>query len=756
MLPEGLTIKEPGLVSNRRRPLKWLRQLPAASIQQDCMYSFDIVKAGKQANHLNTSSDDFGNNVLYSYNQLLVSCLAHRSVIDGKAIFDENLNPAENLLPLYNIVPVILPRYSGVGDSNIAQKRSLPSADVEESSGAQPIKKRQTSRKTTPVSTRPASAAAAIAGAFGGRRVYAGSIQPELNSHLSCEDVKSLVISPPAIDSAAVAINIVANIEKLKMDDEDYSFPTSPLSSKEAFTDSSPSPPPPSVRSRSIEIVIPVRNFRKSANADNRDSDGDIKMEEFEPPIQLKLEDFDLDNGDGYMGTQLTAEEKLLFESYDVFLDGIADEIRPPVEAIDVRPTLDYTKELRNIDRKLVANGLRSKLRYFCNSRTRRCRFGDMMGTKQAAWILTRCVFATNPCCLAAGKISLFQAASSPYFRMFLIQLEEEQRLFLFDKYLAELHRKSKALPDTVKGKHRRLRSTDAESPKARPYVPAKTRNRWEWVDFADLDPLDVVHVPFTEQEKRVVLEMVSHCLDGKKGKIDWATLANNLPGRSDTSCFRFYNDVRNEHAELAKTTSASLIAWNGSRMHRFIYFRMAQLPYFILSNTNPVISDVPTGRQTFQTLPRLLMEQRIMGVQAPQPRLTIAQKGLMNLKDAGRVEEGSGDVVDVRFGRTCTGLKLAVASCCDGSPEYNRPGNLRLCDVENHTVHQLHGHKNRKGTSELWSTVADVKFSNDGRFLFSCGHDSTAKVGIIIITLFIQLVGLVEHDWRTYRHAGS
>lgn len=95
----------------------------------------------------------------------------------------------------------------------------------------------------------------------------------------------------------------------------------------------------------------------------------------------------------------------------------------------------------------------------------------------------------------------------------------------LIDRYLAEIP--CRTLTDTIKGKDKRLRSVEGELNSKRLYMPIGTRLNWSWIDFTDLDPLDVVHVPFTKQEKQVLLEMVEKTPAVKRGNImDWQSVA--------------------------------------------------------------------------------------------------------------------------------------------------------------------------------------------------------------------------------------
>ncbi|CAG8599663.1 16485_t:CDS:10, partial [Dentiscutata heterogama] len=63
--------------------------------------------------------------------------------------------------------------------------------------------------------------------------------------------------------------------------------------------------------------------------------------------------------------------------------------------------------------------------------------------------------------------------------------------------------------------------------------------------------------------------------------------------------------------------------------------------------------------------------------------------------------------------------------------PDYNSPGNLQFLDIKQGAVYNLWGHIERDMSSKLdvWTTVTDVKFSPDGKFIFSASTDASIKV---------------------------
>lgn len=230
--------------------------------------------------------------------------------------------------------------------------------EVDDEASIQPTKKRQTSRKTTQA-PRPTSAAAAIAGAFGAQRVNSALIQSEPSFSVSYEPVNPAIVSPTPGDAAVMGISIQV-IRSLSINDDDTFFSDmSPLSSHEAFTDPSPSPPPSRpvyIRRNHFEIQIPPPPFRRSASLSstiystsldsskpplkprslavaptaatsckNKNSDDDMDI--FEPPILLTAQDFAIEDDDMFPGAKLTDEELRVFELYDVYMDGVEQEV---------------------------------------------------------------------------------------------------------------------------------------------------------------------------------------------------------------------------------------------------------------------------------------------------------------------------------------------------------------------------------------------------------------------------------------------
>ena len=98
----------------------------------------------------------------------------------------------------------------------------------------------------------------------------------------------------------------------------------------------------------------------------------------------------------------------------------------------------------------------------------------------------------------------------------------------------------------------------------------------------------------------------------------------------------------------------------------------------------------------------------------------------VFQLKKCGTFNHASGDVIDFKF----SPVSNQFAACCNTlTNDYNRPGNLLFGDADKETVCALNGHADRTVGAERYYTVSDIRFSNDGKYLFSGSYDNTVKV---------------------------
>ncbi|CAG8685335.1 10497_t:CDS:2, partial [Cetraspora pellucida] len=103
----------------------------------------------------------------------------------------------------------------------------------------------------------------------------------------------------------------------------------------------------------------------------------------------------------------------------------------------------------------------------------------------------------------------------------------------------------------------------------------------------------------------------------------------------------------------------------------------------------------------------------------------------------------GSGDVNETAL--NCSNPQapfLAVAYIASRDPSYNLPGNLQFLDIARGEAYNLYGHvaPDLKSKMDLWTSVTDVKFSPDGKFIFSASTDATVKASIKILLSPVEI----------------
>ncbi|CAG8502035.1 15861_t:CDS:10 [Gigaspora margarita] len=92
----------------------------------------------------------------------------------------------------------------------------------------------------------------------------------------------------------------------------------------------------------------------------------------------------------------------------------------------------------------------------------------------------------------------------------------------------------------------------------------------------------------------------------------------------------------------------------------------------------------------------------------------------------------GSGDVNEIALNCSNTSTPIiAMGYIANTDPDYNYPGNLQFLDVKQGAIYNLWGHveQDLSSKSDVWTTVTDVKFSPDGKFIFSASTDASIKV---------------------------
>jgi WD40 repeat protein len=100
--------------------------------------------------------------------------------------------------------------------------------------------------------------------------------------------------------------------------------------------------------------------------------------------------------------------------------------------------------------------------------------------------------------------------------------------------------------------------------------------------------------------------------------------------------------------------------------------------------------------------------------------------QAIYKLQPCSTFNHASGDVIDFKF----SPINNQFAVCCNTlTNDYNRPGNLLFGDAKREVVSALNGHADRTVGAERYYTVSDIRFSNDGQYLYSGSYDNTVKV---------------------------
>ncbi|RHZ68388.1 hypothetical protein Glove_295g40 [Diversispora epigaea] len=92
----------------------------------------------------------------------------------------------------------------------------------------------------------------------------------------------------------------------------------------------------------------------------------------------------------------------------------------------------------------------------------------------------------------------------------------------------------------------------------------------------------------------------------------------------------------------------------------------------------------------------------------------------------------GSGDVNEIALDYSNPEEpKVAVAYIANSDPNYNSMGNLQFLDMPYGAVYNMYGHLEggEDSKQDLWTTVTDVKFTPDGKLIFSASTDCSIKI---------------------------
>ncbi|KAI8081728.1 WD40-repeat-containing domain protein [Halteromyces radiatus] len=246
----------------------------------------------------------------------------------------------------------------------------------------------------------------------------------------------------------------------------------------------------------------------------------------------------------------------------------------------------------------------------------------------------------------------------------------------------------------------------------ARPYIPAPVWQDSNWEDWAQFQPGDLMHVPFTEVEDSFICSRVQKLERKKRGLTAifndedlWHQIASFLPGRDKQDCrFRYYDIINSKHLHLFK--KPLLVAREKKRPPRTV------------NNYHDLIS----SRMMNQKVSQSTCEMAIWS----------------NLHNRITVGEGSGDCLCLLLEaepKSRSGIQIVAGSLCDDHLAYNIEGNLRTWQTSKNQVTQLRGHSteiqsaNGESNQKLWRTVHDLKMSNCKELIFSAGRDGNTKV---------------------------
>ncbi|KTW30028.1 uncharacterized protein T551_01972 [Pneumocystis jirovecii RU7] len=236
-----------------------------------------------------------------------------------------------------------------------------------------------------------------------------------------------------------------------------------------------------------------------------------------------------------------------------------------------------------------------------------------------------------------------------------------------------------------------------------RPYLSKKARQFLRHAGYwEELEKLEnhIIHVDFTGYEA-FMLSRLLFFLDDKQIE---ERINSFLPGRTIDDCKRFLNDYPD-----FKTPYDSIA--------------IKVLP------KGPERS-VQDDRAIKSNLMNLFLQRQCGGRIHPKYAKNISNdidsKIIHFLRPHKFFDRTSGDVIDLAF--DSLGKKFAFG-CSTTQDEYNREGNLVICDMESETCTVLMDHKIITNENVFYPTVSNVKFSADGLFLFSGAFDSTVKV---------------------------
>ncbi|KAL1914678.1 uncharacterized protein VTP21DRAFT_8089 [Calcarisporiella thermophila] len=105
-----------------------------------------------------------------------------------------------------------------------------------------------------------------------------------------------------------------------------------------------------------------------------------------------------------------------------------------------------------------------------------------------------------------------------------------------------------------------------------------------------------------------------------------------------------------------------------------------------------------------------------------------LCARNICSLELAASLHVASGEIGELAIAEK---NRFCVAIASLANPVYNDKGTLAVCDLEKGRLRYLSGHttKSPGAGQSLFTTVTDVKYSNNEQFIFSCGFDRCFRV---------------------------
>lgn len=186
--------------------------------------------------------------------------------------------------------------------------------------------------------------------------------------------------------------------------------------------------------------------------------------------------------------------------------------------------------------------------------------------------------------------------------------------------------------------------------------------------------------------------------------------------------------DFSPEEVDLVKAGSRPIFGRTEEDCQRFLM----DYPTFQVDYNKPQIIQIDASRASRSLSDQISQPQSFLRQRYREEIGIVSRRSdralctLRNLKPCSTFNHASGDVIDFKF----SPVNNNFAVCCNTlTNEYNRPGNLLFGDAKRDFVSTLNGHADRTVGAEKYYTVSDIRFSNDGEYLYSGSYDNTVKI---------------------------